>query len=77
MAVHTIAYRRSAIKMKIDCYVHTDKLQMLELGEKHGITGEALEYFKFAGCEVKLTMDVNTLTGEAKIVAVDGKELQL
>lgn len=50
---------------------------MLELGEKHGITGEALEYFKFAGCEVKLTMDVNTLTGEAKIVAVDGKELQL
>jgi hypothetical protein len=44
-------------------------------GDDIGLYGEALRMFSFAACEVRLTLEVDSGTGEAKIVAVDGREI--
>ena len=62
--------------MRIDVYLHGDKESMLNAGEEVGICGQALELFKYACCEVKITLDVSPSTGEAEIIAVDGRELE-
>lgn len=57
--------------MLIDIYVHADKETMHDVGEKAGLPGVALEIFKYAGYEIKLTLDVNKETGISRIVKVD------
>lgn len=61
--------------MKAITYVHGSKESMHELGKKLGLTGEALNMFRYTACEVKLELDVNMKTGEARIVAVDDRPL--
>lgn len=56
-------------------YVHSSKETMRELGTRLGLKGQALDYFMFALCEVKLGIEVNDQTGDAVIVSVDGKSV--
>lgn len=55
-------------KIRIDGYVHSSKDTMRELGEAAGLTGPALEEFRYALYEVKVPMLVDTETGEYEIV---------
>jgi hypothetical protein len=55
-------------KIRIDGYVHSDKETMQDLGERAGLTGEALKQFRYALYEVKVPMLVDTETGEYEIV---------
>lgn len=50
---------------------------MWELGEKLGLSPDAIRMFRHAGCEVELTLDVDEKTGVAKIIAVDGRALEM
>ncbi len=60
---------------KVDVYLHSNKEEMWDQGEKIGLKGEALRKFKFACYEVKITLNVNEDTGDASIVAVDDRTL--
>jgi hypothetical protein len=62
--------------IQTDIYVHSSRDSMYEKGEKLGLTGEALKLFSYVGCEVKLTINVDEKTGDAVIVAVDGRKLE-
>lgn len=57
-------------------YVHSSKENMLELGTRLGLQGDALDYFKYACLEVNLGIEVNDATGDAVIVSVDGKQVK-
>ena len=61
--------------MRITAYVHADKGSMWNLGEKHGLTGDALLMFRHALTEVIIDLDVDPKTGHAEIVRVDGHRL--
>jgi len=54
-------------------YVHGSKESMYDEGVKLGLSGEALHYFTFTGCEVELEILVDMNTGDSTIIAVDGK----
>lgn len=56
-------------------HLHSDRVSMHNLGVSLGLKGEALDLFGFACCEVILGLSVNTDTGEATIVAVDGRHV--
>lgn len=60
--------------MRITLYVHGDKLTAYEEGEKAGLTGEALELFKFAGTEHKIEYEVDK-KGAAVPVKIDGRAI--
>lgn len=62
--------------IRADIYVHSSRDSMWNKGEQLGLTGEALKLFSFVGCEVKLTIEVDETTGDAVIVAVDGRNLE-
>lgn len=62
--------------IRTDIYVHSSRDSMWNKGEQLGLAGEALKLFSFVGCEVKLTIEVDETTGDAVIVAVDGKKLE-
>jgi len=49
---------------------------MWDKGQQLGLTGEALKLFSFVACEIELTIDVDEKTGDAVIVAVDGKQVK-
>jgi hypothetical protein len=59
--------------MTATIYLHGSKEENLEIGTELGLTGEALDMFKYAAYEVKLTLDVNVKTGEATITHVDDR----
>lgn len=61
--------------MRADIYLHASKESNHDKGQELGLTGEALKMFMHACCEVKLTVDVDTATGETSIVAVDDKPI--
>lgn len=63
------------MKITTIAYVHCDKETMYNLGEKLGLTEKALGMFAYALTEVKLTLEVDTLTGLAKITQVDGRDV--
>jgi len=63
------------MKTNITAYVHSCKESMLDLGAANGISGEALENFKYALSEVKIEMRVDTETGDAQIVKVNGNHI--
>lgn len=65
----------TARKIRTDIFVHTSKESNFELGERLGLTGEALENFKYACYEVKLSVLVDMETGDTEIVAVDDEAL--
>lgn len=62
--------------MNVNVYLHNSKENMWETGETLGLTGEALRLFIYACVEVKITLRVDEQTGEAKIIAVDGREVR-
>lgn len=65
----------TARKIRTDIFVHTSKESNFELGERLGLTGEALQNFKYACYEVKLSVDVDMETGDVEIVEVDDEAL--
>src|SRR6185295_6356610 len=54
------------------CYLHSNKEQMLEIGEKLGLQGEALRMFAFAFSEMEIFAEVNLNTGLVVAKRVDG-----
>jgi hypothetical protein len=58
----------------VDVYVHGSKEEMWSAGERLGFTGEALQMFRHAAVEVKLTLEVKD-DGSARIIAVDGRKV--
>ena len=58
----------------IKLYAHVSKEQAYEAGERHGLTGEALNLFMHAGSEVKLDFEVDSY-GKATLIAVESKPL--
>jgi hypothetical protein len=58
--------------MRATIHVHGDKASNWELGEKLGLSAEAVQLFRFACLEVKVELEVDP-TGDSMIVAVDGK----
>lgn len=62
--------------IRTDIYVHSCKETMWELGEKLGLKEVALQMFRHAASEVKLTLEVDEECGLVTIVAVDGRELK-
>ena len=63
--------------MKATIYLHSDKDSMYEKGMKLGLSGEALSMFKYACCEVTVTIEVDPATGFASIVEVDGRKVEV
>jgi len=61
--------------MTVITYLHSSKESMYDVGQQAGLSEEALKKFIYALYEVKFTLDVNAKTGDATIMAVDGKEL--
>lgn len=59
----------------LDVYLHSDKGAMRDNGASAGLTGEALDTFKYVCCEVKLTLAVE-LDGAARITHVDGRRVE-
>lgn len=60
----------------IKYYLHGDKDTNWELGERIGLTEEAIRnHFRGACYEVEVDLEVDMLTGESKIIAVDGRKL--
>lgn len=57
-------------------YVHADKHDMSITGEQIGLIGDTLGMFIHALAEVEIDLEVNTKTGLAKIVRVNGQELK-
>lgn len=56
-------------------YLHSDKDSNADLAIKLGLNDEAARMFIYACHEVKVDLDVNPETGEAKIVRVDDREV--
>jgi hypothetical protein len=63
--------------VRANIYLHSSKQANWELGEKLGLTGEALMMFRHACAEVKATVEVDPATGVATIVGVDNWALCL
>jgi len=62
--------------VKAVVYLHSSKEQMYEIGTKIGLSGQALDLFLFACCEVRLEVLVHPLTGVATIVSVDERKVE-
>lgn len=61
-------------KIRIDAYMHSDKSNMIDLGESHGLSDEALDHFRYALYEVKIPLMVDTETGEYEILKDEVKD---
>lgn len=58
------------------CYLHASKESMWDLGEKLGLTGEALSMFKHGFCEVEVEFEADKTTGDVSLVSVSwGKQV--
>jgi hypothetical protein len=60
-------------KITTTLYLHSNKETNWEEGNRLGLRGEALHNFLYTNYEVKLKMEVNTETGTAFIIEVDGR----
>jgi hypothetical protein len=58
--------------MITEVFLHASKESMYNQGHAMGLKGEALNNFMYACYEVKLKLEVDEETGEAKIIGVDG-----
>lgn len=61
--------------LRIVLYVHASKEQAYAAGQRAGLTGFALDNFKYAGTEFALTFEVNPVNGDATLIAVDERSL--
>ena len=59
-----------------DIFVHTSKEYMWDKGMEIGLSQDQLNIFMYVGYEVRLTIEVDENTGDAVIVAVDGRKLE-
>ena len=59
--------------MKADVYLHSSKESMWDKGEELGLKEAALKNFMYACYEVKLTLDIDPVTGDYTIIAVDDR----
>lgn len=57
-------------KIKTKMYLHGDKESAWEKGKKLKLKGEALKNFMYALYEVEFLLEVDTKTGEYKILKV-------
>lgn len=57
-------------KIKTKMYLHGDKDSAWEIGKKLKLKGEALKNFMYALYEVEFLLEVDTKTGEYKILKV-------
>lgn len=56
-------------------HLHSNKDSNYDTGRELGLTGKALDMFLFAAYEVALELRVNTATGAAEIMKVDGRPI--
>lgn len=61
--------------MRITMYLHGSKETCWEKGMEAGLTGEALNRFRFTGYEHKIEYEVNLETGESIAVKFDDREI--
>jgi len=64
------------MKITTDIYMHGDKERNWDHAEKLGMSKDAIRNFRYAALEVKLTLEVETETGAAEIIAVDDRKLE-
>ncbi len=62
-------------RMEVVTYLHGSKEQCWGLGEKIGLSEEALKYFKHALTEFEVVLSVDMETGESEPVKFNGKLL--
>lgn len=62
-------------KIKTSLYVHTSKESMGEKGEELGLKDKALDEFAYTGYEIKFEIEVNTKTGDAHALSINGIDL--
>lgn len=62
--------------MRATVHLHSNQERMYNLGVKLGLTGHALDFFRYACYEVELTIEVNPDTGAATIVEVDKRKIE-
>jgi len=60
---------------RFKAYAHSDKLSMIEAGERLGLSGGALGLFKYALCRVEFEIEVQE-DGDYRILTVDGHEVK-
>jgi hypothetical protein len=61
---------------EVTLYLHSTKERMLTIGEGMGLSGEALDRFKYAASEVKFTLLVDEVSGNAEIIKVDDRTVR-
>ena len=61
--------------MHIDLYLHSDKESNRSDGERAGLSEAAMDQFIYTAYEVKLTYDVDIVTGKSVLVRVDNRTL--
>lgn len=62
-------------KVRTKMYLHGEKESNYELGEKLGLSEEAIKNFAYALYEVEFEVEVDTKTGDYTIIAVNGRKL--
>lgn len=68
--------RRECPYINVDVFMHGNKEAMWEKGEELGLSEDALQMFKYACLEVRITLRVERETGKARIVKVNGSEVR-
>ena len=65
------------MKKRVQAYVHRSKESNWPLAEKLGFeeNSEAERCFNYMGYEIPILFEVDTETGEAKVIGADGKFL--
>ena len=63
-------------KIQITEYLHGDKGSQWESGREAGLSEKACDNYAYALYEVEFVLEVDTETGESKIIKVDGKDLK-
>lgn len=61
--------------MKIKVYIHGSKESFYEAGVRAGLGAQALEMFRYAGCEHEIEYSVDQLSGIATAVTFDGRPI--
>ena len=59
----------------VTVYLHGNDERMWNTGEQLGLTGEALGMFSHACDELELELEVDTSTGLAKVIKIDGRRV--
>ena len=63
------------MKYIAEVYLHGDKGSMWDKGHQIGLKGSALDMFRHACTEIRLTLEVDMDTGMAEITHLDGRAI--